>query len=42
VSRDGLTVAPAVLDFDLWVMVAVAAASLPIFSRGGKSAAARA
>jgi cation:H+ antiporter len=34
VSSDGLTVAPAVLNFDLWVMVAVAAASLPIFLAG--------
>jgi cation:H+ antiporter len=34
VSRDGLTVAPAVLNFDLWVMVAVAAASLPVFLAG--------
>ena len=34
VSRDGLTAAPAVLHFDLWVMVAVAAASLPVFVAG--------
>ncbi len=34
VSRDGLTAAPAVLNFDLWVMVAVAAASLPVFVAG--------
>jgi len=34
VSRDGLTVAPAVLNFDLWVMVAVAGASLPMFLTG--------
>ncbi len=34
VSGEGLTVAPAVLNFDLWVMVAVAAASLPVFIAG--------
>jgi cation:H+ antiporter len=34
VSRDGLIAAPAVLNFDLWVMVAVAAASLPVFVAG--------
>jgi cation:H+ antiporter len=34
VSGEGLTVAPAVLNFDLWVMVAVAAASLPVFIVG--------
>jgi cation:H+ antiporter len=31
VSRDGLSIAPAVLHFDLWVMVAVAFACLPVF-----------
>jgi len=31
VSSDGLGIAPAVLNFDLWVMVAVAFASLPVF-----------
>jgi cation:H+ antiporter len=34
VSGEGLTVAPAVLNFDLWVMVAVA--SLPVFIVGRK------
>ena len=34
VSGEGLTVAPSVLNFDLWVMVAVAAASLPVFIAG--------
>jgi cation:H+ antiporter len=34
VSGEGLTVAPAVLNFDLWVMVAVAVASLPVFIVG--------
>ena len=34
VSGEGLTVAPAVLNFDLWVMVAVAVASLPVFIAG--------
>ena len=31
VSEAGLDIAPAVLNFDLWVMVAVAFASLPVF-----------
>ena len=34
VGRDGLTIAPAVLHFDLWVMVAVAVACLPVFVAG--------
>jgi len=34
VSGEGLTVAPAMLNFDLWVMVAVAFASLPVFIVG--------
>jgi len=34
VSGEGLTVAPAVLNFDLWVMVAVAVASLAVFIVG--------
>ena len=34
VSRDGLSIAPAVLNFDLWVMVAVAVACLPVFIVG--------
>jgi cation:H+ antiporter len=34
VSADGLRVAPAVLNFDLWVMVAVAVACLPVFIAG--------
>jgi len=34
VSGDGLVVAPAVLNFDLWVMVAVAFACLPVFFTG--------
>ena len=34
VSGEGLTVAPSVLNFDLWVMVAVAVASLPVFIVG--------
>ena len=34
VSRDGLSIAPAVLNFDLWVMVAVAVACLPVFIAG--------
>ena len=33
-SRDGLTIAPAVMNFDLWVMVAVAVACLPVFMAG--------
>lgn len=38
VSPDGLAVAPAVLRFDLWVMVAVALACLPVFLTGGEIA----
>ena len=34
VSPSGLTVAPAVLHFDLWVMLAVAVACLPVFIVG--------
>jgi cation:H+ antiporter len=34
VSREGLSIAPAVLNFDLWVMVAVAVACLPVFIAG--------
>jgi cation:H+ antiporter len=34
VGPDGLTVAPSVLHFDLWVMLAVAVASLPVFIAG--------
>jgi len=34
VSSNGLDIAPAVLNFDLWVMIAVAAASLPVFLLG--------
>jgi cation:H+ antiporter len=34
VGRDGLTIAPAVLHFDIWVMVAVAVACLPVFIAG--------
>jgi cation:H+ antiporter len=34
VSREGLGIAPAVLNFDLWVMVAVAVACLPVFIAG--------
>ena len=33
-SGDGLSIAPAVLNFDLWVMVAVAVACLPVFIAG--------
>jgi cation:H+ antiporter len=33
-AADGLVVAPAVLNFDLWVMLAVAVACLPIFFTG--------
>jgi cation:H+ antiporter len=33
-SSDGLSIAPAVLNFDLWVMVAVAVACLPVFIAG--------
>jgi len=36
VSPSGLTVAPAVLHFDLWVMLAVAVACLPVFIAGRK------
>jgi cation:H+ antiporter len=34
VSSGGLDIAPAVLNFDLWVMVAVAIACLPVFMFG--------
>lgn len=34
VSSDGLGIAPAVLNFDLWVMVAVSLACLPVFMLG--------
>lgn len=34
VSRTGLGIAPAVLNFDIWVMIAVAVASLPVFLLG--------
>ena len=34
VGRDGLTVSQAILRFDLWVMVAVAVACLPVFIVG--------
>jgi cation:H+ antiporter len=34
VSRTGLEIAPAVLNFDIWVMIAVAVASLPVFLLG--------
>jgi len=34
VSRTGLEIAPAVLNFDVWVMIAVAVASLPVFLLG--------
>jgi len=34
VSRDGLGMAPAVLNFDIWVMIAVAVACLPVFIYG--------
>jgi cation:H+ antiporter len=37
-SPSGLTVAPAVLDFDLPVMLAVAVACLPIFFTGHRIA----
>jgi cation:H+ antiporter len=33
-SGEGLSIAPAVLNFDLWVMVAVAVACLPVFIAG--------
>jgi cation:H+ antiporter len=33
-SREGLGIAPAVLNFDLWVMVAVSVACLPVFIAG--------
>ncbi len=38
VAGDGLAVAPALLHFDLWVMIAVAVACLPVFITGGKIA----
>jgi cation:H+ antiporter len=34
VSGEGLTIAPAVMHFDLWVMIAVAVACLPVFVAG--------
>jgi cation:H+ antiporter len=34
VSADGLAVAPSLLNFDLWVMLAVALACLPVFVTG--------
>jgi len=34
VSSSGLTIAPAVMNFDLWVMVAVSVACLPVFMAG--------
>ena len=34
VSLTGLDIAPAVLNFDVWVMIAVAVASLPVFLLG--------
>jgi len=38
VASDGLIMAPAILNFDIWVMIAVAVACLPIFLTGGKIA----
>jgi cation:H+ antiporter len=37
-GADGLTLAPALLNFDLWVMLAVAVACVPIFMTGGEIA----
>jgi cation:H+ antiporter len=34
VSRTGLQISPAVLNFDIWVMIAVAVACLPVFLLG--------
>jgi cation:H+ antiporter len=34
VSRNGLVISPAAMNFDLWVMIAVALACLPIFVAG--------
>jgi len=34
VAADGLSVAPAILNFDIWVMLAVAFACLPVFISG--------
>ena len=34
VSRSGLDIAPAVMNFDIWVMIAVAVACLPVFLFG--------
>jgi len=34
VSRSGLDIAPAVMNFDIWVMIAVAVACLPVFLLG--------
>jgi cation:H+ antiporter len=33
-SGNGLTIAPAVMNFDIWVMLAVALACLPVFVAG--------
>jgi cation:H+ antiporter len=33
-ANDGLTMAPAVVNFDVWVMLAVAIACLPVFTTG--------
>jgi cation:H+ antiporter len=33
-SSDGLAIAPAVMNFDIWVMIAVALACLPVFVSG--------
>jgi cation:H+ antiporter len=38
VAPNGLTVAPAILDFDMFVMIAVAVACLPIFFTGNEIA----
>ncbi|UCE31198.1 MAG: calcium/sodium antiporter [Burkholderiales bacterium] len=37
-AADGLVLAPSVLNFDLWVMVAVAVACLPVFVTGNEIA----
>jgi cation:H+ antiporter len=34
VAHDGLTIAPAMLHFDIWVMIAVAVACVPVFFTG--------
>ncbi len=36
VSRSGLDIAPAVMNFDVWVMIAVAIACLPVFLLGSR------